>query len=259
MAERWSQDPQGRFATTQWSLVVASAGGEGPGAREALAELCRIYWPPVYAHLRRRGTSIDRALDITQGFFATLLEKNYVAEARRDRGRFRTFLLASLAHYEANVRDHERALKRGGGRVPISLDAVRAEEEHRVEPSHDETAEKIFDRRWARALLRASVDRLRDEMDRAGKKERCGTLLPYLVGDSDRSFREAGTELGINETAARVAAHRMKHRFRTILREEVARTVAEPSQVEAELRHLFHVLGSAALQQDRNETEPGAS
>jgi len=234
----------GRFSTTQWSLVVASGGGDEPEAREALAELCRIYWVPVYAHLRRRGADAERALDLTQGFFTKLLEKNYVSDARQERGRFRTFLLTSLTYYTANEWDRERALKRGGGVATIPIDGVRAEGAYRFEPSHDDTPEKVFDRRWARTLLHSSLDRLQEEMSHPQQSDRFTRLVPFLVGESDKGYREVSAEMGISESAARVQTFRMKQRFRAILREEVSRTLVDPSQVDAELQHLFSVVGS---------------
>jgi RNA polymerase sigma-70 factor (ECF subfamily) len=232
------------FTTTRWSLVAAASGRESPQAREALASLCEAYWPPVYAFLRRHGTEHDQALDLTQGFFAVLIEKNYVGDARRDRGRFRTFLLAAVKHYVSNERDREQALKRGGGKPLVSLDSREEGDAAFLLPSHDETPERIFDRRWARTLLDASLRRLREEMGRSPGIQRFDRLLPYLTGDSEEGYREAAASIGISESAVKVAVHRLRRRFRDVLRAEVAETVGDPADVDAELSHLLKVLGS---------------
>jgi len=236
---------RGRFATTQWSLVLAAGGpADTPAAREALATLCQAYWPPIYAYLRRRGADTDRARDLTQGFFAQLLEKNYVGDARPERGRFRTFLLTSLQNYASNVWDREHAKKRGGETPPISIDAAEAEHGYRLEPFHEETPERIFDRRWARTLLEASLDRLREETKGSGGAARYDLLVPFVGGDAPSGYREVAEELQMTEAATRVTVHRMRRRLRAILRDEVARTVQEEAQVDDELRHLFSVLGA---------------
>lgn len=233
----------GAFATTQWSLVVAAGDRDRPEAREALATLCAAYWQPIYVFLRRQGTDDERARDLTQGFFTTLLEKNYVGDARRDRGRFRTFLLTSLKHYVANERDRDRAAKRGGGQAPIAIDHLQAEEAYRLEPSHDETPERLFDRRWARTLLDSGLGRLREEMATSAGLRRFERLLPFLIGESETGYGEAAAAMGLGESAVKVAVHRMRRRLRALLREEVARTVGDPEQVDDELRHLFAALG----------------
>ena len=234
---------RGAFATTQWSLIIAAGNLEHPDAREALAALCGAYWQPIYVYLRRHGADGERARDLTQGFFTTLLEKNYIGDARRDRGRFRTFLLTTLKHYVANESDRDRAAKRGGGLSPISFDVPVAEETYRLEPSHDETPERLFDRRWARTLLDASLERLHQEMAVSAGLKRFERLLPFLVGESDTGYREAAAAMGIGESAVKVAVHRLRRRLRALLRDEVARTVGNPDQVDDELRHLFAALG----------------
>jgi RNA polymerase sigma-70 factor (ECF subfamily) len=233
---------RGAFATTQWSLVVAAGDQGRPDAREALSTLCGVYWQPIYVYLRRHGAEGERARDLTQGFFTVLLEKNYIGDARRDRGRFRTFLLTALKHYVANELDRERAVKRGGGQSPISFDQPEAEAVYGLEPSHDDTPERLFDRRWARTLLDASLGRLREEMEASAGLRRFERLLPFLVGESDTGYREAAAAMGIGESAAKVAVHRMRLRLRGILRDEVARTVGDPEQVDDELQHLFAAL-----------------
>ncbi len=232
------------FTTTRWSLVAAAGERETPEAHEALATLCGAYWPPVYSYLRRQGSDHDSALDLTQGFFSTLIEKNYVGDARRDRGRFRTFLLSAVKHYAANERDREQALKRGGGQTLISLDALQAGDAAFIPPAHNETPERIFDRRWARSLLDASLKRLRDEMGRSSGLRRFEALVPYLTGDSETGYREAAASIGISESAIKVAVHRLRRRFRVILRDEVAQTVGDPAEVDDELSHLMSILSS---------------
>ena len=236
--------PRNRFATTEWSLVVAAGDLENPSEREALSALCRTYWLPIYVYLRRRGADEERARDLTQGFFAKLLEKNYVGDARRERGRFRTFLLTSLRNFAANEWNRETAQKRGGGRVPISIDDLDAEEHYRREPAHHDTPERLFDRRWARILLDTSLNRLREETPEPAARERFESLLPFMSGDSESGYREAAERLGMSESATRVAVHRLRRRFRAIVREEVSRTVGEHGEVEDELRHLFAAMES---------------
>jgi RNA polymerase sigma factor (sigma-70 family) len=232
-------EPLGRFATTQWSLVVAAADAASPDAERALADLCRQYWQPIYSYVRRRGADRERARDLTQGFFSTLLEKGYVKQADRERGRFRTFLLTALTHYLANEWDRSQALKRGGGRPQISLDDAEAERTYEFEPVENATPEKIFDRRWARTLLRLSFERLNGEMSSPRQVRRLETLGPMIAGDRTAGYRDVARSLGMSESAARVWVHRLRRRYRNILREEVGRTVRDPSQVDDELRHLL--------------------
>jgi len=233
---------RGGFTTTRWSLVVAAGSQDTPQAREALATLCEGYWQPIYAFLRRQGADHERARDLTQGFFSVLIEKNYVGDARRQRGRFRTFLLAALRHYVANEWARDHALKRGGGQNPISLEALQAERAELEPASQEDTPEKAFDRRWARTLLDASMERLRDEMGRASGLKRFESLLPHLTGDSETAYRDVAAAIGISEPAVKVAVHRLRRRFRAVLREEVAQTVGDASDVDEELSHLLAVL-----------------
>ncbi len=232
------------FVTTQWSMILAAGDTSHPSAREALEALCRQYWQPVYVYLRRRGADGERARDLTQGFFTTLLEKNYVGDARRERGRFRTFLLASVQNYARNDWHREQALKRGGGAPHLPLDAAGAEQAYALEPFHTETPERLFDRRWARSLLDRSLELLRQEGAGMQGQERFRVLAPFLGGEADTSYSEAAHHLQMTESAVRVAVHRMRRRFRAILRTEVERTVQDPAQVDDELGHLFQVLGS---------------
>ena len=234
-----------RFATTRWSVVLAAQERPVPEAREALAVLFETYWYPLYAFVRRMGFGRDDAEDLTQGFIARLLEKEYVKDFDRDRGRFRTFLLTALKHYISKERDRARAKKRGGGTISFSLDVTDAEERYRLEPSHDLTPEKIFERRWARTLLDRVVQRLGEEYAAADKGALFDELKPVLTKKkSGHRYREIGAELGLTEGAVKVAVHRMRRRYRDALREEIAQTVADPGEIEDEIRYLLSVLGS---------------
>jgi RNA polymerase sigma-70 factor (ECF subfamily) len=240
-----SRDAVGRrFTTTSWTLVVAAGDGAQPRAREALETLCRKYWRPVYAYVRRCGARAEEARDLTQGFFAAVLEKEWLKKARPDRGRFRTFLLTSVRNYLADERERERALKRGGGRPPIELDAGDAERGFALEPADAETAETIFEQRWARALLDRCTARLAEESKASSGPERFERLRPFLIDEAPDGYRRVAQELGVGESAVRVAVHRLRRRFGEILRAEVSETVRGESEVESELRHLVEVLRS---------------
>jgi RNA polymerase sigma factor (sigma-70 family) len=234
----------GRFATTRWSLVLAAKGRGEPQAREALADLCALYWYPLYAYVRRRGHDADRAQDLTQEFFARLLEKDFLADVDRGKGRFRSFLLAACKHFLANERDRARALKRGGGREPIPIDALDAESRYRREPVDAMTPERLFDRRWALTLLDQVLQRLGEEMARAGKAVWFDRLKPALLGARGSDpYGQIAAELGMTEGAVKVAVHRLRQRYRALLNEEIARTVDDPGQVEDEIRDLFAAVG----------------
>ncbi|HLX71004.1 MAG TPA: RNA polymerase sigma factor [Verrucomicrobiae bacterium] len=234
------------FTPTHWSVVIAAAGHTGSaGARDALEKLCRNYWVPIYAFVRRQGHSPHDAQDLTQEFFARLLEKNYLADADRAKGRFRSFLLASLKHFLANEWDKANAQKRGGGRVLISIDADAVETSFGAELAHELTAEKIFERRWALALLDQVLRRLREEYTRDGKQKQFEQLKQTLT-EASRSvpYAEIATRLGTSEGAVRVAVHRLRQRYRELLRAEIADTVASPAEIEDEIRNLFAALAS---------------
>jgi RNA polymerase sigma-70 factor (ECF subfamily) len=237
-----SQGP-GRFATTHWSLVVAAQDLAAPQARAALAELCRAYWYPLYAFIRRQGHDADQAQDLTQEFFARLLEKDGLASVDQAKGRFRSFLLASCRHFLANERDRARTLKRGGDCQFVPIDFQDADGRYGREPGHHETPERLFERRWALALLEQVLARLRSEYEAGGKGRLFERLKGHLTGDSDREQHgQAGAELGLSPGAVKVAVHRLRRRYRDLLREEIARTVDDPDQVEAEIRDLFAAL-----------------
>ena len=253
MPARPPDDPLGspapgprHFATTRWTLVAAAGRTATPEARKALSELCRLYWYPLYAFVRRRGYDADEALDLTQGFFTRLIEKNDLADADRTRGRFRSWLLASMKHFLANEWDRATAQKRGGGRqvYSIDIDADDAERRYRHEPSHKLTPERIFDRRWALTTLEQALAELKVESEREGKAELFEALRSSLTGDGrDESYQDVADKLRSTQGAVKVAAHRLRKRYRDILREQIAQTVATPQDVDDEIRDLFAAVG----------------
>jgi len=232
-----------RFQDTHWRVVVAAGDTSSPQAGVALAELCRTYWYPLYAFIRRKGNGPHDAQDLTQAFFARLLEKHYVAQADRERGRFRTFLLAALTHFLADEWDKTRRLKRGGGREIISFDAASAEERYRMEPLDQLDAAKLYERRWVTTLFDKVLARLEEEFRDSGKGELFDGLKGSLLAEDDGlSYAELGARLGLKEDAVKQAVRRMRRRYRELFREEIAQTVAGPGEVEDELKHLFAVL-----------------
>jgi RNA polymerase sigma-70 factor (ECF subfamily) len=231
------------FATTHWSLVL-HARGDTSSARTALASLCEAYWYPLYAFVRRQGHHPHDAQDLTQEFFARLLEKDWLQAVERDRGRFRSFLLASMKHFLANEWDRAHALKRGGRITQLHLDDDTAEARYRHEPADPAaTAEQLYDRRWAHALLDRVLARLREEMVAGGKETQFDALKFCLTGDKS-AYVEVARELGMSEGAVKVAVHRLRERYRALIRSEIAQTVADPTEVDDELRQLFAALGS---------------
>ena len=231
------------FATTHWSLVLAAGRGSRPGAGAALATLCETYWYPLYYYVRRRGCRAEEAQDLTQAFFATLLEKEYLRVADPERGRFRSFLLASLNHFLANEWRRRSARKRGGGKPAISLDAESAETRYRQEPAHNLTPERAYERRWALLLLEKALSKLRDEYAAGGKAKVFVRLSGFLGGGERAAYEKAARDLDMTEGAVKVAVHRLRKRCRAILRAEVAQTVADPADVDEELRHLMAAVG----------------
>jgi DNA-directed RNA polymerase specialized sigma24 family protein len=230
------------FATTHWSAVL-TAGRCSPEADRALAELCRVYWYPLYAYARRQGFDFHTAQDLTQEFFGKLLEKNYLGVADRRRGKFRWFLLTAFKCFLAKEWDRARAQKRGGGKPHISLDQLTAEQRYSLEPADTLSADQIYDRRWALDLLERVRARLKREYERAGKGARFQRLDQHLPGGEPApSHLETARGLGLTEAAARQEAHRLKKRFGTILREEIAQTVAHPDEVDEEIRYLIDVV-----------------
>jgi len=233
------------FALTHWSVVLAAGRSHSTHARAALEKLCRTYWPPIYAFVRRQGHSSHDAQDLTQEFFARLLEKNSLASVERSKGRFRSFLLASLKHFLANEWDKARAQKRGGGQILIPIDAKAAESTCGFELADSLTAEKIFERRWALALLEQVMSRLRADYAGTGKAMQFERLKATLTGErSSIPYAEIGAALGQSEGAVKVAVHRLRQRYRELLREEIAQTVSRPDEVQEEIRALFSALQS---------------
>jgi len=232
----------GIFATTHWSVVLAAGRSTNLQASEALAQLCRTYWYPLYAYVRRQGYSPEDSQDLTQAFFTRLLAKNYLGQVEQAKGKFRSFLLAALRHFLSDERDKARTLKRGGGGAHISLDAQEAENRYRLEPVDRMDAEKIFERRWAMTLLDRALDRLRDESAADAKSDTFEALKPFVAGDSELSCGEMASRLGQTESAVKSAVHRLRCRYRELVREEIAHTVAEPAEVDAEIRYLITVM-----------------
>jgi RNA polymerase sigma-70 factor (ECF subfamily) len=232
-----------RFPTTDWSRVARAGDPADPEARGALEGLCRDYWYPLYAFARRRGLTSDDACDLVQGLITDLIERGDLALADPERGRFRTFLRAACVHFLAHRREHARTLKRGGGRQLVSIDRPDAEGRYGREPAHDLTAERLFERRWALALLETVLSRLESEMAGADKAGLFSRLQPVLEGnDRAESYRAIAADSGMTEGAVKVAAHRLRVRYRELLRAEVARTVADPAEVDAELAELLNAL-----------------
>ncbi|HEX4265039.1 MAG TPA: sigma-70 family RNA polymerase sigma factor [Verrucomicrobiae bacterium] len=234
------------FTPTHWSVVLAAAGcADSTHARDALERLCRNYWLPIYAFVRRQGHSPHDAQDLTQEFFARLLEKNYLARADREKGRFRSFLLASVKHFLANEWDKAQAQKRGGGRILISIDAELAENSFGMEPVDLLTADKIFERRWALALLEQVLRRLREEYTRDGKEKQFEQLKATLT-EASRSlpYAEIATRLATSEGAVKVAVHRLRQRYRELLRAEISDTVANAGEIDDEIGNLFAALAN---------------
>ncbi len=228
------------FATTHWTVVLAAGQPRSPEAGRALEELCRTYWFPLYAYVRRRGQTKEDAEDLTQAFFARLLEKNSFARLDGERGKFRAFLLASLKHFLANEWDKARAGKRGGGIPALSLDWQTADTQFQVAATSEPTPDQAFDREWAVALLGKVIGRLQAESVTEGKAKLFEQLRRFLMaGPADPAYREVAAALGMEETAVRVAVHRLRKRYRQLLRDEIANTLADPAMVDEEMRALF--------------------
>ncbi|HOW74018.1 MAG TPA: sigma factor [Phycisphaerae bacterium] len=232
------------FPSTHWSMVLGAGLGDAAGSQELLAELCRKYWYPLYAYVRRRGYRWEDAQDLTQEFFARFLARKYLSLADPRRGRFRTFLLASLQHFLNDEWDQARATKRGGGSTPFSWDAAQAEERYLREPADDLTPERVYERRWAATLLGEVLARLRQEYVVAEKGLQFDALNAYLSDiDEAAPYARIAGQLGLSENAARAAVFRLRTRYRQILLGEIARTVQHPGDVEDEIRQLFAAFG----------------
>jgi RNA polymerase sigma-70 factor (ECF subfamily) len=233
----------GWFATTHWSVVLAARDHDSPRATQAMEQLCRTYWRPLYAFIRREGYLEEDAQDLTQEFFARLVEKDWLGHLRHRNGRFRSFLLTFLKHFLSDHRDHVGAKKRGGGRTFISLAEFAAEDRDGIEPVDGLTADQVYERRWAQSLLDRAANRLQREYveDGAGELfDRLKDLQPGAHGEC--TYAEIGARLAVSEGAIKSAVHRLRRRHREILREEIARTVSRPEELAEEVRHLIDVV-----------------
>jgi RNA polymerase sigma-70 factor (ECF subfamily) len=234
------------FVTTHWSVVLAAGRGDSTRSRAALENLCRNYWYPLYAFVRRLGHSAHDAEDLVQSFFAVCLEKNYLGAAEQAKGRFRSFLLVALKRFLANEWDKARAQKRGGSHATVSLDSFTAEQRYALEPADRLSADKLFDRRWALTLLEQVVMRLRAEQVAAGKLEQFEQLKECITtAGRGVPYADLATRLGLSEGAIKVAVHRLRQRYRELLEEEIANTVATPEEIDQERRYLLAALAGA--------------
>jgi RNA polymerase sigma-70 factor (ECF subfamily) len=230
------------FATTHWSVVLAAAS-DAAGQATALEQLCRTYWYPLYAYIRRRGHGAEDGQDLTQEFFARLLEKHWLEGIERNGSRFRSFLLNALNGFLANEHDRATAAKRGGGQQILMLDAEQAERRYLLEPATNETPAKIFERRWALTVLDQGLIRLKDETAAAGKTRQFERLNAFLSREpTPGEYAAVAAELGVSSGAVGVSVHRLRQRYRELVREEIASTVANPEDVETEMRDLLEAL-----------------
>lgn len=231
------------FVSTHWSVVITAGRSDTTRAQRALEHLCRTYWYPLYAYVRRRGHSQPDAQDLTQGFFAHLLEKQSLTRADPERGRFRTFLLTALNHFLVNEWKKGQAEKRGGGHPVLSLDWAAAEQRFDLEPADPAAPDRAYDKQWALTLLGEVLNRLEAEYQSEGKPDLFAALKDTLLGSREsQPYVELAAKLGMNEGAVRVAVHRLRKRYRGLIREEIAHTLEHPQEIEAELRHLFQSL-----------------
>jgi DNA-directed RNA polymerase specialized sigma24 family protein len=236
--------PGGVFATTHWSVVLAAGRGDDAHASEALEQLCRAYWYPLYAHVRRRGYSPEDAQDLTQEFFARLLAKQWLGMANERRGRFRSFLLAALNHFLANEWDRAHCVKRGGGQVSLPFDTVRAEQLYLQETHPGLNPDEIYERTWALRFLEQVRTRLCDDYAAQGGADRFSLLERFLPGEEHSlTYAQAASQLGIPEGTFKSDVHRLKQRYGRLLREQIAETLGCPEEIDEELRHLIRVLG----------------
>ena len=230
------------FTTTHWSVVL-TAQGESPAAEEALEKLCRMYWRPIYSFVRRQGVAPEEAEDLTQGFFAQLLERGSLGAVRKEKGRLRSYLLGALKYFLADERRRSMAIKRGKGQRLIPLEEIRADERIEMEPADPVTAEMIYERRWALTVLEQVLDRLKNEYRTAGNAALFDSLKQLLPDEpGSPSQAEIAAHLGMTENALRQAFYRFRQRYQSLLREEIAHTVATPGDIEDELRHLIAVV-----------------
>ena len=234
----------GRFQTTNWSLVLAARDEPSAAGREALEALCESYWYPLYACVRASGHDAETSRDLTQEFFARFLEKDFLEGVRPEAGRFRSFLLATLKHFLSHERDKQRALKRGGGTWPISLDTDTAEDRFAREPADHLTPEQIFERRWALTVLDHALEKLQVAFAARGEADRFARLCQFLTGQEPHaSYRDVATELGMTEEAVKAAVHRARRQLGRLLREQIADTVASADEIDDEVRYLLRTVG----------------
>ena len=238
------QGSSARFPTTLWSMVIKAAKPGTTSADAALAQLCEAYWYPVYAYIRRHGFDAEVSRDLTQEFFARLLEKDYLSDVSREKGRFRAFLLASTRHFLSNERDRALAQKRGGGSILLPLELDIAEGLYRVEPADPVTPQTVFQRRWALTVLDRALRRVRQE----SRHPHFDQLQSFLSGDADRGeYARIADDLGVSEGSLKVAVHRLRKQYRQALRAEIAETLSKPEEVENEIRFLLDVLSEASV------------
>jgi len=237
---------QRRFATTRWTLVVAAGNSDEPSSRAAVAALCEAYWWPLYAFIRRSGRSSDDARDLTQAFFARVIEKRYFSHADKDRGRFRSFLLTAVSNFLANEHDGAVAAKRGGGQPHLALEFDDGERRYSNEPSDTRTPEDIYERNWAGTVIAAAMARLEADEIETQRHELFAALRPCLTGDDPDSYAVIARRFGMTEGALRIAAYRLRKQFGQALRETIADTVDRPEDVDDELRYLLAVVSRSA-------------
>lgn len=238
-----SPKPPGMFVTTHWSVVLAAGRSGSPAAAEALEQLCRAYWYPLYAFVRRRGYGQEDAQDLTQAFFARLLHKELLRRVGPEKGRFRSFLLACLKHFLADEWEKAAAAKRGRGCAEITLNLEEAEERYQLEAGSEANAESLYERRWALDLLDRVLDRLRSEAVASGRQVVFEQIQHYLLGEHPgQTYAQVGARLNLSETAVKVAVHRLRTRYRELLREEIAHTVTHPGEIDEEMHYLFEVV-----------------
>lgn len=247
MATRPSSPPGDGFVSTRWTLVLRAGRQSSPESARALEELCRTYWYPLYAYVRRRGSTKEDAEDLVQSFFERFLQRNYLEGLAAERGKFRAFLLASLKHFLANAWDRSQRIKRGGGQSLLSLDWDRAEEKFCLEPLDQDSPDRVFDREWATALLGRVIELLRESCVAEGRGDWFEQAKDFLmVGVDAVPYAEAARQAGMEEAAMRVAVHRLRKRYRELLRAEIAQTLADPTQVAEEMQSLFAALSGPA-------------
>ena len=236
-----------RFATTSWTQVLAAREAPSSESRQALEGLCRAYWYPLYAFVRRQGYGPEESRDLTQAYFAQLIEKDYLEDFDPSLGRFRVFLQVSVKNFLSKERDKTHAWKRGGHAQTVSLDADDVEGRYRFEPVDRLTPEEIFERRWALTLLERVMERLRLELSQTGRAEEFEKLKGFLTGDAPKvPYRQVALELRLSEEAVKTSVHRLRQRFGVLLRQEIADTVSSPGEIDDEVRHLLKKVGSAS-------------